>query len=139
MEITNSNFSNNKANIGGAIYVANTGKLTLKNCEFADNKGTSNRDDDIRCQNTSTLYLGGKVIAQVALNNTAKMYVDEVLTEDSEITVRIINGLSSNRVIVEFTNNVSMSDDLKKEIFILRSDSKGSSLSFADNKVTVLK
>ncbi|MBQ8803058.1 MAG: right-handed parallel beta-helix repeat-containing protein [Tyzzerella sp.] len=139
VEITNSNFSNNKANIGGAIYVANTGKLTLKNCEFADNKGTSNRDDDIRCQNTSTLYLGGKVIAQVALNNTAKMYVDEVLTEDSEITVRIINGLSSNRVIVEFTNNVSMSDDLKKEIFILRSDSKGSSLSFADNKVTVLK
>ena len=114
--------------------MSNTGSLTLGDCEFTDNTGLSN-SNDVRCNNTSQLYLTGEVKAEVALNNTAKMYVKEALKSESAIVIRIINTLpKAGRVVAEFVDGTMESS---KGYFSLHSQSKGSTLTFANNKATV--
>lgn len=135
--VKDTTFTNNQAKIGAAIYSSN-GALKVEGCNFSDNAATTSAKD-IRC-NKGTIELLGKVDAEVALNNTAKILVNTTLSADSSIVIRIINTSSikdnKTRNVVTFANETLMSEN--KQYFSLHSTHSSKKLSFADNKATIV-
>lgn len=138
--VTGSSFISNEAKIGGAIYkgVADS-SLTLRECSFEGNTGTTSVNDVYN--NEGKVTLAGKVIAELGLNKTASIVVNETLTEGSAVTVRVINTGSisnSGRVVMTFKDDTVMADSQK--YISLDSKNTGSyQLSFANGKATVTK
>lgn len=135
--VKDTTFTNNQAKIGAAIYSSN-GALKVEGCNFSGNEATTSAKD-IRC-NKGTIELLGKVNAEVALNNTAKILVNTALSADSAIVIRIINTSSINgnntRDVVTFANGELMNQC--KSYFSLHSTHSSKKLSFADNKATIV-
>lgn len=136
VNVINTNFSGNQAKLGGVAYVTeDSGSLTLENCECIANEGTTNAKD-IYC-NKGITNVAGKVIAEVALNNTSKINVSKELAAGSAIVIKIANTSSINnktREVVTFANGTMESS---KGYFSLHSAHSSKELTFSNNKATI--
>lgn len=138
--VTGSSFIGNEAKSGGAIYKGGAdSSLTLKDCSFEGNKGTTSVNDVYN--NEGKVSLAGKVTAGIGLNKTASIVVNEALTEGSAVTVRVINTSSitnTGRTVMTFKDDTVMGNSQK--YISLDSQNTGSyKLSFAGGKATVTK
>ena len=141
VEVKNTSINHSSATQGGAIYASgNNSVIKLNNTEFKENTVERNGTDVFANGGTSggLVYLYGKVKGEIGLNQKAKIVVEQTLKPDSQIVIRILNSVgNSGRLAAEFSSEDVM--NASKEYFTLHSASNGKTISYANNKATVVK
>ena len=137
LNIGTSTFRNNSARLGGAIYIKSNMSL---NDESIFESNTAYSCPDIY-ENKGTIYMNGKVVANIGLNDDSKIEENNILKAGSDIKIRVINLTSikdTGRAVVLYKNEATMNGNLS--FFALDPNKMGAyELRFADNKATVYK
>lgn len=137
LNIGTSTFRNNSARLGGAIYIKSNMSLNDESI-FENNVAYSCPDI---YENQGTIYMNGKVVANIGLNGSSKIQENNILKAGSDIKIRVINTSSitdTGRVVVEYKTADIM--NANEDFFALDTNKMGAyELRFVDNKATVYK
>lgn len=137
LNIGTSTFRNNSARLGGAIYIKSNMSLNDESI-FENNVAYSCPDI---YENQGTIYMNGKVVANIGLNGSSKIQENNILKAGSDIKIRVINTSSitdTGRVVVEYKTVDIM--NANEDFFALDTNKMGAyGLRFVDNKATVYK
>ena len=95
--LTDSNFTNNSAGYGGAIF--NNGSLTINNCNFTNNTAINYSDYPYSDKDGGAIYNNGNLSANncVFTNNSAERYGGAICFEEGNVILTDCN----------FTNNMA--------------------------------